>query len=95
MAKRKRAKKVKRKRSRRAPRKLVEPAREQKSRFAPLNTAFLVTSIIGFFISTIYITKFSLSWAFAFGFLFFVMFIAAMISMARATPDGQLLPRPR
>ena len=96
MAKRKKAKKAKRKRVKRRPRrKLVEPVPEPKSRFAPLNTTFLVSSIIGFLISTVYLPKFSITWAFAFAFLFFIMFIAAMLSMARATPDAQLLPRPR
>ena len=91
MAKKKRAKKQTKRRSR----KLVEPVPEPKTRYAPLNTTFLVSSIIGFLISVIYLPKFSLTWAFTFGLVFFIMFIAAMMSMARATPDGQLLPIPK
>jgi hypothetical protein len=62
---------------------------------APLKTSFLVFSIIGFLISVLYIPQFSISWAFAFALLFFLMFIASMISMTRATPEEQIFPRLR
>jgi membrane protein CcdC involved in cytochrome C biogenesis len=51
---------------------------------APLNTSFLITAIIGLVISFFYITQYSVSWAFAFGILFFVMLIASFISMREA-----------
>jgi len=94
-AKRKAAKSKAKRVKRPVRRRYVEPTPQPKSRFAPLNTAFLVSSIIGFLISVVYIPKYSLTWAFTFGFVFFIMFIAAMLSMARANPDDQLLPRPR
>ncbi len=62
---------------------------------APLKTSFLVISMIGFLISALYIPRFSLTWAFAFGIVFIIMFVASMISMVQATPDEQLYPRPR
>lgn len=62
---------------------------------APLKTSLLATSMIGFLISAVYIPKFSLTWAFAFGIIFTIMFIASMISMVHGEPDEQLLPRPR
>jgi hypothetical protein len=62
---------------------------------APLKTSFLVISMIGFLISALYIPKFSLTWAFAFGLVFTLMFVASMISMVRGTPDEQLYPRPK
>ncbi len=62
---------------------------------APLKTSFLLTSMIGFLISAIYIPQFSKTWAFAFGIIFTLMFVASMISMMRGTPDEQLYPRPR
>ncbi len=65
------------------------------AKIAPLKTSFLVFSMIGFLISALYIPKFSITWAFAFGIIFTIMFIASMISMVRATPDEQLYPRPK
>ncbi len=65
------------------------------AKVAPLKTSFLVFSMIGFLISALYIPKFSLTWAFSFGIIFTIMFIASMISMVRATPDEQLYPRPK
>jgi len=62
---------------------------------APLKTSFLVISMIGFLISSLYIPKFSLTWAFSFGLVFILMFVASMISMVRGTPDEQLYPRPK
>jgi hypothetical protein len=64
-------------------------------RAAPLNTGFLMISMIGFLISALYIPKFSMTWAFAFGLLFTLMFVASMIAMVHGTPDEQLSPRPR
>lgn len=57
---------------------------------APLKTSFMLAGIIGFLISVIYLPKYSLNWAFAFGLVFFLMIIAAMISMTQARPDVQL-----
>ena len=62
-------------------------------RAAPLSAGFMVTSILGFLISVVYIRTFSLTWAFTFGLVFITMFIASMISMSRANPDVQLAPR--
>ena len=62
---------------------------------APLKTSFLVISMIGFLVSALYIPKLSLTWAFAFGLVFTLMFVASMISMVRGTPDEQLYPRPK
>ncbi|MBI4140975.1 hypothetical protein HY485_04015 [Candidatus Woesearchaeota archaeon] len=49
-------------------------------KFAPLNTTFLLTSIVGFLFSLIYLPKISKTWAAALGILFIIMFIAVMIS---------------
>ncbi len=62
--------------------------------WAPLTTGFLITSIIGFFVSVLYVRKFSISLAISFAVVFFCMFLASMISMARASPDAQLAARP-
>ncbi len=66
-----------------------------KVKYAPLKTSFLVISMIGFLVSSLYISKISRTWAFAFGLLFTLMFVASLIAMVKATPDEQLAPRPR
>ncbi len=62
---------------------------------APLKSSFMVGSMIGFLVSALYISQFSRNWAFAFGLLFTLMFVASLLSMLRAAPDEQLSPRPR
>lgn len=62
---------------------------------APLSSGFMLTSMFGFLLSVIYIPQYSKKWAFAFGFVFFLMFIASFISMQKANPDAQLAPIPR
>ena len=62
--------------------------------WTPLSTGFMVASIVGFFISALYVSKFSVPMAVAFSIVFFCMFLASMISMARASPDEQLMARP-
>ena len=42
---------------------------------APLKASFMFTGILGFLISVIYLPKYSLNWAFAFGLVFFIMII--------------------
>lgn len=61
---------------------------------APLNTSFMLTGILGFLISLVYIyPKLDESWGFAFALVFFAMIIASLISMARAPAEGQLMPQ--
>jgi cell division protein FtsX len=52
--------------------------------YAPLNSAFMATSIIGFLVSALYIMKFSQDWGLSFTILFTLMFIASIISMIRS-----------
>jgi len=64
-------------------------------KIAPLKTSFLTLSMIGFLVSVLYIPKISTTWAFAFGIIFTLMFVASMISMAWGMPDKELHPRPK
>ncbi|MBI4448860.1 hypothetical protein HY641_02435 [Candidatus Woesearchaeota archaeon] len=72
-------------------------------RAAPLTNTFLIISIFGFIISMYLVFPMTqittesgpvsfdgTTWGFAFAFVFFCMFCAAMISMRRAAPDEQL-----
>lgn len=49
-------------------------------KFAKLNLTFLITSIVGFLFSIIYLPKISVTWAFTLAIVFLIMFIAVMIS---------------
>ncbi len=53
-------------------------------KYAHLSAGFMLTSIIGFFVSTFFIWKISLSWGFTFTLFFLIMFIASIISMTKA-----------
>jgi len=64
-------------------------------KIAPLKSSFLAMSMIGFLLSVIFIPAYSKTWAFTFGLIFTIMFIASMISMVHASPDEQLAVRPK
>ena len=53
-------------------------------KYAPLSGGFMIASIVGFFVSAIYIADFSLNWGFALAIVFVLMFIASIISMTKA-----------
>lgn len=71
-----------------------KPIKNQPREWAPLNSAWFVSSILGVLISVVYVSKFSVPWAAAFTVVFIAMFFAGMISMRRASPDEQLMLRP-
>ena len=51
------------------------------SKIAPLSGGFMLTSIVGFIISAVYLYPRSATWGFAFVLLFILMFVASLISM--------------
>lgn len=54
-------------------------------RYAHLSAGFMLTSIIGFFISTFFIwRKIDMTWGFTFTLFFLIMFVASIISMTKA-----------
>lgn len=67
----------------------------KKWKVSPLKASFMFISMVGFLISVVYVSEYSLDWAFAFGLLFTLMFIASMISMQYGNPDAQLYPVPK
>jgi len=48
---------------------------------APLTGGFMITSMLGFIISAIYVFPRSYNWGFTFVIFFTLMFVASMISM--------------
>ncbi len=61
-------------------------ARKIKDEWAPLSAGFMLTSILGFFISIWLIMDLSVTWGFTFTLFFVIMFIASLISMTKAEP---------
>ncbi len=57
---------------------------------APLPGTFMLTSILLFFISVLYVSDLSKSWGFAFTLLSLLMFIASFISMTRANAEEEV-----
>ena len=61
-------------------------------KFTPLDSTFTLVSIIGFFVSVLYIMPYiNRPWGFAFTIFFFMLFTASMISMTKAdTSPGSI-----
>ena len=53
-------------------------------KFAPLKGSFMIISILGFFISAIWVYNISPAYGFAFALIFTLMFVASLISMTYA-----------
>lgn len=53
-------------------------------RYAHLSAGFMLTSIVGFFMSVFFVWKYSMSWGFTFAVFFIAAFIASVISMTKA-----------
>lgn len=60
-----------------------------KRKIAPLSGSFMLTAIVGFLISAIYIFPRSNPWGFAFSIFFAIMFVAAMISTTYAPIEAE------
>jgi hypothetical protein len=58
---------------------------------APLTGGFMITSMLGFVISVIYVFPRNVTWGFTFAIFFAIMFLASMISMTYG-PDAGLYP---
>jgi len=50
----------------------------------PLRSSFMVTSIVGFFVSIYFVMSLSKTWGFTFTLFFVMMFAASLISMTYA-----------
>ncbi len=48
---------------------------------APLTGGYMITSIVGFLISAVYVYDMSKRWGFTFALFFMLMFISSLISM--------------
>jgi hypothetical protein len=64
--------------------KSVPPKKLFKWHAVPLKGSFMVSAILGFFISLYYVYPQSVSYGFAFMVVFAAMFVASLISMTKA-----------
>tara|TARA_Y100000310_G_C20646376_1_gene796853 strand:- start:318 stop:548 length:231 start_codon:yes stop_codon:yes gene_type:complete len=65
---------------------------------APLNSTFMLIAILGFLISVVGVYPKFPSWGAAFGIVFFLMFIASVVSATYGDPDLELkmdAPKPK
>jgi hypothetical protein len=66
---------------------------EKSFRFAPLSSGYMATSIIGFFVSIMYVYNFnegSKPWGVAFAIVFAAMFLASVGSMTQADANAYI-----
>lgn len=56
----------------------------KKFKVAPLSGSFMITAIVGFLVSMLFVFKMSATWGVTFMIFFAVMLIAAIISMTKA-----------
>jgi hypothetical protein len=59
------------------------------ARDVPLNSGFMLTSIVGFMISVLFVMKIDTTWGFTFSLFFILMFIASIISMSRIDAEDK------
>ena len=59
---------------------------------APLSNGFMVTTIVGFLISWVYVLPRAAQWGFTFMLFFILMFIASVISMTYSPVEEHLKP---
>lgn len=57
---------------------------------APLNSTFMLISMVGFLTSVIWVKSISSTWSVAFGLVFALMFVASIISMTYGPAEVEL-----
>lgn len=55
----------------------------------PFSSGFMLTSILGFFISVLFVMNLSLTWGFTFALVFVIMFVASIINMSHLEADDK------
>lgn len=59
------------------------------ARHIPLTSGFMLTSIIGFFVSVFFVWKLSETWGFTFALFFVIAFIASVVSMSKIEAEDK------
>jgi len=59
-------------------------------KIAPLNSAFMLSSILGLLISIFWVAPNSETWGIAFGLVFLIMFISSIVSMTYGPVEAEM-----
>jgi len=59
------------------------------AKHVPLTSGFMLTSIIGFFVSVFYVMKLDMTWGFTFALFFTIAFVASVISMSKIEAEDK------
>ncbi len=65
-------------------------AKKKELNVVPLSSGFMLTAIVGFIISIMYVYPRNSTWGFTFVLFFILMFVASLISMTYAPVEAQL-----
>ncbi|MBU1199489.1 MAG: hypothetical protein KKF46_00630 [Nanoarchaeota archaeon] len=55
----------------------------------PFSSGFMLTSMLGFLISVLFVMKYSETWGFTFALVFVIMFIASIVTMGQIDADDR------
>ena len=55
----------------------------------PFSSGFMLSSILGFFISVFFVMKMSPTWGFTFALVFVIMFIASVVTLSHLEADDR------
>lgn len=55
----------------------------------PFSSGFMLTSILGFFISVFFVMKISVSWGFTFALVFVIFFVSSVVSMSQIEAEDR------
>ena len=58
-------------------------------RNVPFSSGFMLTSILGFLVSVLFVMKISLTWGFTFALVFVIMFVASVVNMSHVEAEDK------
>ena len=59
------------------------------AKHVPFSSGFMLTSILGFMISVLFVMKISATWGFTFALIFVIMFIASIVTMGQIEAEDR------
>lgn len=59
------------------------------AKHVPFSSGFMLTSILGFMISVLFVMNISATWGFTFALIFVIMFIASIVTMGQIEAEDR------
>ncbi len=59
------------------------------AKIIPFSSGFMLTSILGFMVSVLFVMDYSPTWGFTFALVFVIMFVASIVTMSRIEADDK------